>query len=145
MELVKIYDFDYFSFFYFRVFGFFWQFYGDNVGEVVYFGDYLGKSFGVYWVKEGYFVGLFFEGGIKEEYEVLVTIIRFMFLVEDLGDLEIRGLSFFFEISQKSLFLKFVDVGSFVLVELKLLDVWYVIVGVVLVVLIVVFVYWYGR
>lgn len=145
MEPAKTHDFDYLPFFYSRVFGLSWQFYGDNAGEVVHFGDYSGKSFGAYWVKEGHLVGSFLEGGTKEEYEALATTTRLMPPVEDLGDLEIRGLSFSLEISQKPLSLKPVDVGSSVSVELKPLDAWHATAGVVLAASIAAFAYWYGR
>lgn len=42
-----------------RVFGLSWQFYGDNAGEVVHFGNYSAKSFGGYWIKDGLLVGAF--------------------------------------------------------------------------------------
>ncbi|CAA6661212.1 unnamed protein product [Spirodela intermedia] len=49
--------FDYLPFFYSRVFGLSWQFYGDNRGEVVHYGDFAGARFGAYWVDRGRVVG----------------------------------------------------------------------------------------
>ncbi|XP_024011399.1 monodehydroascorbate reductase 2-like [Eutrema salsugineum] len=48
-------EYDYLPYFYSRAFDLSWQFYGDNVGETVLFGDNDPKSlkpkFGSYWIK----------------------------------------------------------------------------------------------
>ncbi|KAG6401591.1 hypothetical protein SASPL_138453 [Salvia splendens] len=58
-------EYEYLPFFYSRSFDLSWQFYGDNVGESVVFGDSSPASsshkFGSYWVKDGKVVGVFLE------------------------------------------------------------------------------------
>jgi monodehydroascorbate reductase (NADH) len=68
LEPLKTRDIDYLPFFYSRVFTLSWQFYGDNVGEVVHFGDFTSSSprFGAYWVNKGRIAGAFLEGGSRE-------------------------------------------------------------------------------
>ncbi|GJX01919.1 monodehydroascorbate reductase 4, peroxisomal [Tanacetum coccineum] len=53
MEPRNTSNFDYLPFFYSRVFSLSWQFYGDNVGEAIHFGDFSGTKFGAYWVNKG--------------------------------------------------------------------------------------------
>nr|CAD1822781.1 unnamed protein product [Ananas comosus var. bracteatus] len=53
MAPAKTTNLDYLPFFYSRVFSLSWQFYGDNVGEVVHFGDFSSGKFGSYWVDKG--------------------------------------------------------------------------------------------
>lgn len=74
MEAENIGELDYLPFFYSRVFTLSWQFYGDNVGEVIHFGDFSGSSFGAYWVHKGQLVGSFLEGGTKEQYEAIAQV-----------------------------------------------------------------------
>lgn len=147
-DLEKTDDFDYLPFFYSRVFGLSWQFYGDNAGEVVHFGDYSGKSFGAYWVRDGQLVGSFLEGGTKEDYEALARATRLKPSVEKLDELENQGLSFALEMSQKplpSLPSPPVDVGSSVAILEKPIHAWHATAGVVLAASIAVCAYWYGR
>ena len=95
MEPTKTKDLDYLPFFYSRVFGLSWQFYGDNKGEVVHFGDFSGKRFGAYWIDREILVGAFLEGGTREEYEALANAIRLKLTVRvDLAELERQGLNF---------------------------------------------------
>ncbi|KMS98835.1 hypothetical protein BVRB_3g068160 [Beta vulgaris subsp. vulgaris] len=137
-------DFDYIPFFYSRVFGLSWQFYGDNAGEVVHFGDYSAKSFGAYWIKDGLLVGSFLEGGNKEEYEALARATRLRPSVENLAELENEGLSFAYVICQKSP--SFVGcIGSSIAVEQKPMHVWHATAGVIFAASIAGFAYWYGR
>ncbi|GER41331.1 monodehydroascorbate reductase [Striga asiatica] len=86
-------DFDYLPFFYSRVFTLSWQFYGDNAGEAVHFGDFFaGPTLGAYWVNKGRVVGSFLEGGTKEQYEAVARVARVRPRVEDVGELQRRGL-----------------------------------------------------
>uniref|UniRef100_A0A1J3E148 monodehydroascorbate reductase (NADH) n=1 Tax=Noccaea caerulescens TaxID=107243 RepID=A0A1J3E148_NOCCA len=75
-----IQEYDYFPFFYSRAFDLSWQFYGDNVGQSVLFGDNDPKSpkpkFGTYWVKDGKVVGAFLEGGVMEENKAIARVAR---------------------------------------------------------------------
>lgn len=148
MESEKTDDFDYLPFFYSRVFGLSWQFFGDNAGEVVHFGDFSGKSFGAYWVKDGQLVGSFLEGGNKEEYEALARATRLKPSVEILTELESKGLSFCFDICQNSPPSPVIDVGSstesFTVVK-KPIHVWHATAGVIFAASVAGFAYWYGR
>ncbi|KAI4350681.1 hypothetical protein L6164_005112 [Bauhinia variegata] len=124
MDSSKTEEFDYLPFFYSRVFTLSWQFYGDNVGEVICFGDFSGSTFGAYWVSMGYLVGSFLEGGTKEEYEAIAKTTRLRSAVEDLAESERQGLGFAVTISQKPLQSPPADVsGSDLLLEEKPLHV----------------------
>ncbi|KAJ0249568.1 Monodehydroascorbate reductase 3 [Hirschfeldia incana] len=74
----SILEYDYLPFLYTRVFDLSWQFYGDNVGQSVLFGDNDPNSpkakFGTYWVKDGKVVGAFLEGGVEEENRLLLEL-----------------------------------------------------------------------
>ncbi|KAF5763876.1 putative monodehydroascorbate reductase (NADH) [Helianthus annuus] len=94
-------DFDYMPFFYSRVFSLSWQFYGDNVGEVVHFGDFSGTKFGAYWVNDNRLVGCFLEGGGNEDYVAIADAIRLKPVVLDLGELERKGVDFVLAVGQK--------------------------------------------
>ncbi|KAJ4898328.1 Pyr_redox_2 domain-containing protein [Raphanus sativus] len=76
----SILEYDYLSFLYTRVFDLSWQFYGDNVGQSVLFGDNDPNSskakFGTYWVKDGKVVGAFLEGGVEEENKAIARVAR---------------------------------------------------------------------
>lgn len=94
-------DLDYLPFFYSRVFTLSWQFYGDNVGEAVHFGDFPNGRFGAYWVNEGRIIGAFLEGGAKEDYEAIAKVVKTKAKVSAVRELEKLGLEFAFKESQK--------------------------------------------
>lgn len=149
MEPEKTTDFDYLPFFYSRVFALSWQFYGDSTGDVVHFGDFSGSSFGAYWVNKCHIVGSFLEGGSKEEYEAIAKITRLKPAIEDLADLERRGLGFALTFSHKAEPLSEAVVvssgsGSAIVME-KPLHAWHATAGVFLAASIAAFAYWYGR
>lgn len=147
MEPEKSSEFDYLPFFYSRVFTLSWQFYGDNVGEVVHFGEFSGNSFGAYWISKGHLVGSFLEGGTKEEYEAIAKATRFRPAVEDLGEVEKLGLEFALAASQKPppSTESSDEVGISSLVLEKPLHAWHATAGVFLAASIAAFAYWYGR
>lgn len=91
-------DYDYLPYFYSRFFKLSWEFYGENVGESVLFGDNDPKSpkpkFGTYWVKDGKVVGVFLEGGTQEEHKAIAKVARAQPSVESLDVLSEEGLSF---------------------------------------------------
>lgn len=148
MEPEKTTEFDYLPFFYSRVFTLSWQFYGDSTGDVVHFGDFLGNSFGAYWVNKGHVVGSFLEGGTKEEYAAIAKITRLKPAIEDLSDLETQGLGFALTLSDKPEPSEAVVVGSgsgSTLATEKPLHVWHATAGVILAASIAAFAYWYGR
>lgn len=91
----SISEYDYLPYFYSRSFDLSWQFYGDNVGETVFFGDTEGKpaKFGTYWVKEGKLIGAFLEGGSPDENKAIAKIAKEQPSIESLEDLKIKGLS----------------------------------------------------
>ncbi|XP_024529636.1 monodehydroascorbate reductase 5, chlorplastic [Selaginella moellendorffii] len=74
--------YDYLPFFYSRVFEnskssrkLWWQFYGDNVGESVEFGDFNNK-YGAFWIDDGRLKGVFLESGSPEEFALLPKLAR---------------------------------------------------------------------
>ncbi|KAL5213109.1 hypothetical protein ABZP36_023956 [Zizania latifolia] len=92
-------DIDYLPFFYSRLFSLSWQFYGDNAGEAVHFGDLApgdgaAPKFGAYWVREGRIVGAFLEGGSRQENESIAATVRHGAAVPDVPELGRRGLAF---------------------------------------------------
>nr|XP_043633954.1 monodehydroascorbate reductase 4, peroxisomal [Erigeron canadensis] len=147
MEPEKTSEFDYLPFFYSRVFSLSWQFYGDNLGEAIYFGDFSGTSFGAYWVHKGHLVGSFLEGGSKEEYEAIAKVTRLKPEIEDLSELERQGLGFVLALSEKPPVLPVMEVGSSTstLVLEKPMYPWHAAAGVVVAASIAAFAYWYGR
>ncbi|XP_019453207.1 PREDICTED: monodehydroascorbate reductase 4, peroxisomal-like [Lupinus angustifolius] len=147
MDGDKTGEFDYLPFFYSRVFTLSWQFYGDNVGEVVYYGDMSsGETFGAYWVSKGHLVGAFLEGGTKREYEAIAKTTRLRPEIEDLAELERHGLGFAVTVSQKpALVLPLVDVRTSDLLLEKPLFAWHATAGVILAASIAAFAYVYGR
>lgn len=90
----KVSDYDYLPYFYSRVFTLSWQFYGDNVGQCVLFGDRDAGKFGAYWVHNGRLVGAFLEGGSKVEYAALAKTARERPHVKDISLLKKQGLDF---------------------------------------------------
>ncbi|KAL6954763.1 Monodehydroascorbate reductase 4, peroxisomal, partial [Sarracenia purpurea var. burkii] len=145
MELDKTGEFDYLPFFYSRVFTLSWQFYGDNAGEVVHFGDFSGHTFGAYWVSKGHLVGSFLEGGTREQYEAISKVTRLKPAIEDLAELERQGLGFVLAASLEPPPLLPLAVGGPALALDKPLYVWHATVGVMVAASIAVFAYWYGR
>ncbi|CAL0299378.1 unnamed protein product [Lupinus luteus] len=91
-------EYDYLPYFYSRSFDLSWQFYGDNVGDSVLFGDNKPESpkpkFGTYWIKEGKVVGAFLEGGSPEENNAIAKVARIQPPVESVDQLAKEGLSF---------------------------------------------------
>ncbi|GAB2284216.1 Monodehydroascorbate reductase 4, peroxisomal [Dionaea muscipula] len=156
MEPEKTKEFDYLPFFYSRVFALSWQFYGDNAGEVIHFGDYSGKGFGAYWVKNGHLVGSFLESGTKEEYEALATATRLNppIPVEKniIMELESKGIGFALEISRKPppevqppKDQSTLGSSTTLLQEKPAVYPWHAAAGVVVAASIAAFAYWYGR
>ncbi|XP_023551089.1 monodehydroascorbate reductase 4, peroxisomal-like isoform X1 [Cucurbita pepo subsp. pepo] len=148
MEPEKSGEFDYVPFFYSRIFALSWQFYGDNVGEVVHFGDFSGNTFGAYWVNKGHLVGSFLEGGTKEEYAAIAMVTGLKPAIEDLAELESRGLSYAMAVSRKppppSQITNVGDSGPSLVLE-KPVYPWHATAGVILAGSIAAFAYWYGR
>ncbi|CAO2186439.1 unnamed protein product [Urochloa humidicola] len=91
-------EYDYLPYFYSRSFDVAWQFYGDNVGDDVLFGDNDPTSakpkFGSYWVKDGKVVGVFLEGGSAEENQDIARVARAQPAVADVEALKQEGLEF---------------------------------------------------
>lgn len=133
-------DFDYLPFFYSRVFTLSWQFYGDNVGEVVHYGDFTKGRFGAYWVSKGKVMGAFLEGGTKEEYEAIAKAVRVRMRVKELEEIERQGFEFALKARERVVL---ENVGG-VLVEKPVYN-WHAAAGVAASVSIAAFAYWYGR
>ncbi|XWS52009.1 hypothetical protein CRYUN_Cryun11dG0030900 [Craigia yunnanensis] len=74
------------------------KFYGDNVGDTVFFGDSNPSSpkpeLGTFWIKDGKVVGAFLEGGTPEENKAIAKVSRLQPPVENLDQLKKEGLSF---------------------------------------------------
>ena len=91
-------EYDYLPYFYSRSFDLSWQFYGDNVGEAVLFGDNDPKSakpkFGSYWINNGKVVGAFLEGGSADENKAIAKVAKAQPPVESPDQLIAEGLSF---------------------------------------------------
>ncbi|KAG4970652.1 hypothetical protein JHK82_036344 [Glycine max] len=91
-------EYDYLPYFYSRSFDLSWQFYGDNVGDTVLFGDNNPASskpkFGTYWIKDGKVVGVFLEGGTPEENQAIAKVAKVQPPVADVDQLAKEGLSF---------------------------------------------------
>ncbi|KAK4392086.1 Monodehydroascorbate reductase [Sesamum angolense] len=94
----SISEYDYLPYFYSRSFDLSWQFYGDNVGESVLFGDSRPESpthkFGSYWIKDGKVVGAFLESGTPEENKAIAKVARVQPPVSSLDQLAAEGLTF---------------------------------------------------
>ncbi|KAH7282654.1 hypothetical protein KP509_35G042000 [Ceratopteris richardii] len=74
--------YDYLPYFYSRVFEHpgserkvWWQFYGDNVGDVVEVGDFSPK-YAAFWIQSGVLKGVFLESGSPEEFGALPKLAR---------------------------------------------------------------------
>ncbi|RWW42883.1 hypothetical protein BHE74_00051521 [Ensete ventricosum] len=91
-------EYDYLPYFYSRSFDLSWQFYGDNVGDTILFGDNDPTSakpkFGTYWIKEGKVVGVFLESGSPEENKLIAKVAKLQPPVQDPEQLEKEGLAF---------------------------------------------------
>lgn len=91
-------EYDYLPYFYSRAFNLSWQFYGDNVGETVLFGDNDPTSakpkFGSFWIKDGKLIGAFLEGGSPDENKAIAKAAREQPFVESVEVLSKEGLSF---------------------------------------------------
>ncbi|KAL0783898.1 hypothetical protein Bca101_000143 [Brassica carinata] len=91
-------EYDYLPYFYSRAFNLSWQFYGDNAGETVLFGDNDPTSakpkFGSFWIKDGKLIGAFLEGGSPDENKAIAKAAREQPFVESLEVLSKEGLSF---------------------------------------------------
>ncbi|KAK4777073.1 hypothetical protein SAY86_005761 [Trapa natans] len=91
-------EYDYLPYFYSRSFDLSWQFYGDNVGETIIFGDrdpaVPKAKFGSYWIKDGKVVGAFLENGSPEENKAIAKVARVQPPVTSLEQLKADGLAF---------------------------------------------------
>ncbi|XP_074572852.1 monodehydroascorbate reductase 3, cytosolic-like [Curcuma longa] len=91
-------EYDYLPYFYSRAFDLSWQFYGDNVGDTVLFGDNdptsASPKFGTYWIKDGKVVGVFLEHGTPEENSLIAKVARLQPEVQDIQQLGKQGLAF---------------------------------------------------
>lgn len=91
-------EYDYLPYFYSRSFDLSWQFYGDNVGDAILFGDSSPTSashkFGSYWIKDGKVVGAFLESGTPEENKAIAKVARVQPSAQSLDQLTKEGLSF---------------------------------------------------
>ncbi|KAA0025276.1 hypothetical protein IC582_018793 [Cucumis melo] len=91
-------EYDYLPYFYSRSFDLSWQFYGDNVGDAVLFGDNSPDSathkFGSYWIKDGKVLGAFLESGSPEENKAIAKVARIQPSVENSDLLLKEGISF---------------------------------------------------
>ncbi|GAB2300697.1 hypothetical protein Dimus_034735 [Dionaea muscipula] len=94
----SIEEYDYLPYFYSRSFELSWQFYGDNVGDTVVFGDADPTSpthkFGTYWIKEGKIIGVFLESGTPEENKAIAKVAKLQPPVDSLEVLQKEGLGF---------------------------------------------------
>ncbi|KAK4343143.1 hypothetical protein RND71_038959 [Anisodus tanguticus] len=90
-------EYDYLPYFYSRSFDLSWQFYGDNVGETVLFGDADPNSathkFGTYWIKDGKIIGAFLESGSPEENKAIAKVAKVQ-PVASLDQLAQEGIGF---------------------------------------------------
>ncbi|KAK8938467.1 Monodehydroascorbate reductase [Platanthera zijinensis] len=91
-------EYDYLPYFYSRAFDLSWQFYGDNVGDAVLFGDSDPSSpnqkFGSYWIKDGKVFGAFLESGTPEENKAIAKVARLQPPAADVEQLKSEGLAF---------------------------------------------------
>lgn len=132
-------DLDYIPFFYSRVFTLSWQFYGENRGQVVHYGNFVSGRFGAYWVKKRRIVGAFLEGGTSEEYEAISTVIRFRSPIEDMAQLEMLGVEFALQIQMNQAS----QLSSHIVSQP--MYAWHAFAGLAAATSIAAFAYWYGR
>ncbi|GMH38143.1 hypothetical protein BSKO_06027 [Bryopsis sp. KO-2023] len=69
-------DYDYFPFFYSRIFNLSWQFYGISASKPIMFGDKEAGKIGMYWVDEGKVVGAMLESGTPEEFAAIKAVAK---------------------------------------------------------------------
>lgn len=140
MTLTSTTEFDYLPFFYSRVFTLSWQFYGDNVGDVVHYGDFPTGRFGAYWVDKGRITGAFLEGGTREEYEGIAKAVKLKTAVTDMGEIERQGIEFALKPGPQAIS----ETVEVVTVEKPVYN-WHAAAGVAVAVSIAGVAYWYGR
>jgi len=91
-------EYDYLPMFYSRSFDLSWQFYGDNVGETVLFGDNNPETpkakFGTYWIQDGTIIGAFLEGGSPDENKALAKVAKVRPAVSDVEQLKTEGIAY---------------------------------------------------
>ncbi|MCO5612660.1 hypothetical protein L7F22_066929 [Adiantum nelumboides] len=91
-------EYDYLPFFYSRSFDLAWQFYGDNVGEFVVYGQadpaVPKAKFGAYWIKDDKVVGTFLESGSPEENKAIAKVARMQPTITSKEALLAAGLEF---------------------------------------------------
>ncbi|MCO5551311.1 hypothetical protein L7F22_004811 [Adiantum nelumboides] len=145
----KVHEYDYLPYFYSRVFTLSWQFYGDNVGDCIMFGNPSNKKFGAFWVDKGHVVGAFLEGGNKEEYSALEKVARLKPTVSDLELLGRQGLAFPFldkeQLAQSSSLISAVADRSQMLLEKPSPLVFQISAGIAVAIGISLFAIWYGK
>ncbi|KAI3696687.1 hypothetical protein L6452_29169 [Arctium lappa] len=94
----EIEAYHYLPYFYSRSFDLSWQFFGDNVGETVVFGNRDPTSekpkFGTYWVKDGKVMGAFLESGTPEENQAICKVAKVQPPAPSLESLASEGLGF---------------------------------------------------
>ncbi|MFQ6630784.1 hypothetical protein Gotur_008837 [Gossypium turneri] len=146
MEPDKTGEFEYLPLFYSKAFSFSWRFYGDNAGEVVHFGDYLGTKFGAYWINNGHLVGSFLEGGTEDEFEAIANATQLKPAVDDLAEVGRQGLNFAMTGNKKTKpQTPLIEAGTSSLVVETLIYPWHSTAGVVVAASVAAFAYWYGR
>ncbi|KAG0484229.1 hypothetical protein HPP92_008308 [Vanilla planifolia] len=131
-------DFDYLPFFYSRVFTLSWQFYGENIGDAIHFGDFLAGRFGAYWINKGRIVGAFLEGGNREEYEAIANAVKLKMMAKDEAEVEKLGVEFASKVGLHQ------EIVNGLVLE-KPLYAMHATAGIVVAISIAAFAYWYGR
>ncbi|KAL0923831.1 hypothetical protein M5K25_004610 [Dendrobium thyrsiflorum] len=134
----KTSDFDYLPFFYSRVFTLSWQFYGDNIGEVIHYGDFLAGRFGAYWVNKSRIVGAFLEGGNREEYEAIAKAVKLKIVAQDKAEVEKLGVEFVTKVGRHQ------EPNNGLVLDKPLYE-WQATAGVAVALSVAAFAYWYGR
>ena len=91
-------EYDYLPYFYSRAFSLSWQFYGDNVGDFVVFGQtdpsIPNAKFGAFWIKDQKVVGAFLENGSPDENKAIAKVARLQPTIESKEALIASGLEF---------------------------------------------------
>ncbi|KAK8914172.1 putative monodehydroascorbate reductase, cytoplasmic isoform 2 [Platanthera zijinensis] len=131
-------DFDYLPFFYSRVFTLSWQFYGDSVGEVIHYGDFVAGRCGAYWIDKGRIVGAFLEGGDRDDYAAIAEAVKLKMVVKEKGEVEELGVEFASRAARHR------ESGAGLVLE-KPLYAWHAVAGVAAALSVAGFAYWYGT